>query len=926
MSIFKETFKDFVFRQLKIREAVTEQGNGGSSRFGNPRSEIETSEPGITEKINIPKGAFYTNSVLKQCIIKMCSGVEITSDDYGPPANIPKDYILEGGILDNLGNPRSGFANPNNLNSAYGAKSIRSNADDGFGIVPMPGIIEASIRTKTAYGSLREANVSFVCHNRKQLEILELLYMRPGMPILLEWQWTPTIIVDEESQVLSESPKSKSFNAKISNEKYSIEDRWFDSSEKISDLNELIIDQKRISNGNYDGFIGFCKNFEIVSRSDGGYDCTTELIAAGEVLEGLKLRNDGFTTSENQKITNIDNFQLILNGITDLSSIRNTALKSRTVLLSNSGNEAGRELLKLFYNIEITKEEVSNAIKKRQNPLANSTVNSQIAGEVRKEYGILLDDQFYKNGIYSEKYLWEGEVIGNKNVFNLEILEVNTKAQDDYVRWDHLCNLINFFTIPLRDPSDPKSRLLSIDYRERDLAKDVPGDYLEFVDYTLIDTHLKEFKAYEAVIGNNTQDGSGTLLGDEILVEEILNNSFNPKVCLLPRQNNKADILERENLIGHIMLNVEHLKKVYNKMAYNGDVPREDFNFFSYLKKIWDDVNEACAGHYNFTLQAETERSDHVRIIDLKVPKVDSSFKDKLFEFKIQSNKSILRDFNFNTTIPSSLTATIAVAAQAPTSINDLDAVTFANWSRGIKSRFTKEGELTTDSASNKPTPDQIYDRDLERYYSSVIELKSYLYHVQNGDYKGGANANGKIDGKSFGTAIGLVKTIESLIISLSQRFGEGTGDLKGQRLATIKLKTPSIIPIKFNAIMDGISGFTIGNVFKIEKEKLPLGYQHEDIAFVVLGESQNITSGQDWTTEISGQLILLDKNPEEIKVINEKYTEELIIQDVPSVQDRTTTENYGNPFMPVILEDDGVDQEAVEEFFRETDGDTTLN
>ena len=46
------------------------------------------------------------------------------------------------------------------------------------------------------------------------------------------------------------------------------------------------------------------------------------------------------------------------------------------------------------------------------------------------------------------------------------------------------------------------------------------------VYYPLIDTHLKEFKAYEAVIGNNTQDGSGTLLGDEILVEEILNNSF----------------------------------------------------------------------------------------------------------------------------------------------------------------------------------------------------------------------------------------------------------------------------------------------------------------------------------------------------------------------------------------------------------------
>ena len=34
--------------------------------------------------------------------------------------------------------------------------------------------------------------------------------------------------------------------------------------------------------------MGICKNFEYKLRSDGGYDCTTELIARGEVLEGLK--------------------------------------------------------------------------------------------------------------------------------------------------------------------------------------------------------------------------------------------------------------------------------------------------------------------------------------------------------------------------------------------------------------------------------------------------------------------------------------------------------------------------------------------------------------------------------------------------------------------------------------------------------------
>jgi hypothetical protein len=43
------------------------------------------------------------------------------------------------------------------------------------------------------YGSLREAKVNFVCHNKRQLSALEILYMRPGMPVLLEWQWSPFI-------------------------------------------------------------------------------------------------------------------------------------------------------------------------------------------------------------------------------------------------------------------------------------------------------------------------------------------------------------------------------------------------------------------------------------------------------------------------------------------------------------------------------------------------------------------------------------------------------------------------------------------------------------------------------------------------------------------------------------------------------------
>ena len=74
---------------------------------------------------------------------------------------------------------------------------------------------------------------------------------------------------------------------------------------------------------------------------------------------------------------------------------------------------------------------------------------------------------------------------------------------------------------------------------------------------------------------------------------------------------------------------------------------------------------------------------------------------------------------------------------------------------------------------------------------------------------------------------------------------------------------------------MDGIGGIVIGNVFKVQKDRLPKGYQGDEIAFVVMTENQKITSGQDWTTDITGQLILLDIPKEKIELIIEESTPE---------------------------------------------------
>ena len=52
-----------------------------------------------------------------------------------------------------------------------------------------------------------------------------------------------------------------------------------------------IIDNKEKTGGNYDGLMGMCKNFSFKARKDGGFDCSTELTAMGEIIESLKGRS-----------------------------------------------------------------------------------------------------------------------------------------------------------------------------------------------------------------------------------------------------------------------------------------------------------------------------------------------------------------------------------------------------------------------------------------------------------------------------------------------------------------------------------------------------------------------------------------------------------------------------------------------------------
>ena len=81
-------------------------------------------------------------------------------------------------------NSRSGVSLSGNLwnNSSYGLGST------DFGIVPSPGLISAKINCLNR-GSIREATVELKAYNLFQFQLIELLYLRLGYTMLLEWGW-----------------------------------------------------------------------------------------------------------------------------------------------------------------------------------------------------------------------------------------------------------------------------------------------------------------------------------------------------------------------------------------------------------------------------------------------------------------------------------------------------------------------------------------------------------------------------------------------------------------------------------------------------------------------------------------------------------------------------------------------------------------
>jgi hypothetical protein len=260
MSLFKEPFDASIIGQLNQRQDIMGKDN---------RS---------------PQDIAYLNG--KTAWVQLRSSVNV-----GGNFNLAANNVLLGGTLLPTNNLRTSTIGTTGF-GIYDT-SVYGNENNVFGLRPMPGINDISIQSKSAYGSLRQATVNFQCWDVKQLDILETLYMRPGFTVLLEWGWTPYI--DNNGRLISQINHDEKFFAH----------KNIDIQQYLSNLRGRALG----SYGNYDAMFGYIKNYSWKIRKDGGYDCTTEIISTGEILESFKINYSGASVSANSTGTLLSNSQ-----------------------------------------------------------------------------------------------------------------------------------------------------------------------------------------------------------------------------------------------------------------------------------------------------------------------------------------------------------------------------------------------------------------------------------------------------------------------------------------------------------------------------------------------------------------------------------------------------------------------------------------
>jgi lysozyme len=270
MNLIGESFDEFVNDQIKKRQKKL-----GLAGRDNENLVWQNAKTGFIKMTSMVNVIDTETANLKR--------YEWLQDANLKGSDLAKAFVLDTGLTDTRNNPNrifQGVTNNTSLinNFAYGLGGTE------FGINPIPGVTSLIVKHKND-GSLREAQIQLKAYNKVQFEILDLLYLRLGYSVVVEWGntlfWENS---DNEEESLSQISKT-------------LQNFIFREGKNHFDIHNYILALRKVNSANYDAMIGRVRNYSWTINKDGHYDITLDLISYGDLIESLKVNNINKTST-----------------------------------------------------------------------------------------------------------------------------------------------------------------------------------------------------------------------------------------------------------------------------------------------------------------------------------------------------------------------------------------------------------------------------------------------------------------------------------------------------------------------------------------------------------------------------------------------------------------------------------------------------
>jgi len=863
MSIFKNTFKPEIRKSIGVRQTANEKRTSQAIQYLNSRN----------------------------AWIRMTSSVDVSKDKGA----LASKYILQGGTLYQK-DLRSGVGD----NGAYSLKTPNGQPNDR-GIRPMPGINSIDVKSKSAYGSLREVVVNFQVWDIKQLEDLELLYMRPGYTVLIEWGWLPYL--ESESSI-----------------KYNIIPYEYMFTEGTT--KEIIwkgIFQKSLDNGgNYDAMFGYVKNYSWAARPDGGYDCSTTIISIGEILESLKVN----FSPQNLKLVEGGSGLIFAN--TTEQTIKRYKKNILAGLFSeiyekvNANNEGSKEGVAFDLegsNYFILNKELKNSSESEgdDDSLVNENAKSK---QIYIRLGslidilnakVLLQDPNSKTAVIKFS-LKDREFDESTSTLNpthellclAHPLQLSVDPTICYIKnstWGNITPQtddqidatsgkdISKFSNTDRSKdladikaaadsndasSDNENKILTI---VKPIAKlginelsELNSQCLQKYNKTVYDLMFQALNPSEIEqilteggIAENSSTYKERLKAIKTdFVEELKKKKEETKKLAKDAASNSKYLdsnaqnffLDNKpslelGIIANIYVNLQFLYSLSLDGALESQDKKEkqEIAIYDFMKNTMAQISDSIGNVNNFDIHVDP--TDNIaRIIDInyvdEISRADA-YKNA-FVLEVQGLNSVVRSYKLESQIFPEQATMIAIGAQAKGGALGVNSNTLIDFNKNLVDRILPEkvdSNITTeDQASAISEQISALEENLKTIYNFLGDTSSFQILFRVPSF----------DVNSASTYKGALRDI----IAYFQSFTNSNS------------KNRAIIPTKLSVDMDGIGGLVIGHLFRIPENLLPRGYKGENgigskLGYVITGVSHNL-NGKDWTTGIEAQTIILDE------------------------------------------------------------------